>query len=100
MGQLTPRKKRELLDKVRASNKQLKQLDNLAVIKGITGEKLKTSIGEVGQVKNLAMAQMSALGSNERLAHHSKIVNGSGYLYSRSLVSNLKHPYEADLRRS
>ena len=46
---------------MKQGNKTIKNLDNLAVITGISGGKLRERVGEVGQVKEIAMAQISAL---------------------------------------
>ena len=84
---LNKAKKSELLEKMKESNKVIKNLDNLAVITGISGEQLRERVGEVSSIKDIAKAQVSALKSKE-----SKGL-GNGYLFSRQLVDNLKSPH-------
>ena len=90
LGQLSRSKKSELLQQMRRGNKSIKNLDNLAVITGIPGERLREKVGEVGQVKEIAVAQISALTAEQARGH------GTGYIFSKHLVSGLRSPHSGE----
>ena len=72
---------------MKEGNKAIKNLDNLAVITGLTGEMLRERVGEVQSIKDIAKAQISVMKSKESKGH------GNSYLFSRNLVENLRSPH-------
>ena len=72
---------------MKEGNKAIKNLDNLAVITGLTGDQLRERVGEVYHIKDIAKAQISSMKAKEAKGH------GNSYLYSRQLVESLKSPH-------